>query len=163
VIYFIGSGEYYNELKKIFNKVGLRFEIYPRWIPLEKRKSIIDKVLNLINPALEFLILLDNPQKITSADIPDEEGIYAIIHDDEIIYIGSSNNLRKRILDNHLMGSKDVSVLRAKLLDELGSEKAVTEFLSNCEIAFMTTKDISCSRKALEHYLIAMLEPRYNS
>jgi len=36
MIYFIGSREYYDELKKIFDKVGLRFEMYPRWIPLEK-------------------------------------------------------------------------------------------------------------------------------
>ena len=62
-----------------------------------------------------------------------------------------------------MRGSKDKSVLRAKLFDKLGSEKAVTEFLSKCEVAFMTIKDHPCSRKALEHYLIAMFEPRYNS
>jgi hypothetical protein len=56
-----------------------------------------------------------------------------------------------------------LGVLRAKPPDELGSEKAVTEFLSKCKVAFMTIKDFSCSRKALEHYLIAMFEPRYNS
>jgi len=100
-------------------------------------------------------------KRFFSADIPDEEGVYAIIHNGEVIYIGSSNNLRRRILDNHLRGSRDVSVLRAKLLDKLGSEKAVTEFLSKCEVAFMVTKVIP--RKALEHYLIAMFEPRYNS
>jgi len=160
-VYFIGSREYYDELKQMFDKIGLRFERYPKWIALEKWKTNVEKILELINYASEFLALLEKPQRLTSAKIPNDSGIYAIIHRGDVIYIGSSNNLKRRILDNHLNGSKDVSVLRAKLYNRLRSEYEVTKFLEDCNVVFMTVHDNL--KKALEHYLIALLEPAYNS
>jgi len=163
-IYFIGSREYYEELKKVFNKANLKFEIYPKWASIEKREckeEIINLTSNIVNLASSFLELIDIAKRIETSDIPETGGVYAIIHDGNVIYIGSTNNLKRRILNNHLMGSKDVSVLRKKLLKEFRSEEAITKFLNNCSVAFMPVE--GSIRKVLEYYLIAILKPKYNN
>lgn len=162
-IYFIGSKEYYGELKKVFDKANLKFEIYPKWASIEKREckeEIINLTSNLVNLALNFLELIDMAQRVETSDIPETGGVYAIIHDGKVIYIESTNNLKRRILNDHLKGSEDMSVLRRKLLKEFGCEEAITEFLSKCNFAFMPVEDTI--RKALEHYLIAIIKPKYN-
>ena len=156
--------EYYDELKKVFDKTNLKFEIYPKWASIEKREckeEIVDLTSNLVNLASSFLELIDMAQRVETSDIPETGGVYAIIHDDEVIYMGSTNNLKRRILNDHLKGSKDRSVLRKRLLKEFEREEAITEFLNKCNFAFMPVEDNI--RKALEQYLIAIFKPKYST
>ncbi len=98
-------------------------------------------------------------------DIPDCPGIYAIYtsNDQKPLYIGSTNNLRRRIYTNHLKGNRSASTLRRKLFKELRDEKSVTEFIEACSIRFISLEGMNEKEiKAVEHFFIAILEPKLN-
>ena len=98
-------------------------------------------------------------------EIPDSPGIYAVYtpNSQKPLYIGSTNNLRRRIYTNHLKGNREASTLRRKLFKKLKDERSVTEFLETCSIRFISLEGMSEKEiKAVEHFFIAILEPKMN-
>jgi len=98
-------------------------------------------------------------------DIPDSPGIYAIYtsNNQKPLYIGSTNNLRRRIYTNHLKGNRQASTLRRKLFKKLGDKRNVTEFIEACLIRFISLEGMNEKEiKAVEHFFIAILEPELN-
>lgn len=96
-------------------------------------------------------------------DIPNTPGIYAIYtpNSQKPLYIGSTNNLRRRIYTNHLKGNREASTLRRKLFKKLKDERSATEFLETCSIRLISFESMSEKEiKAVEHFFIAVLEPR---
>ena len=98
-------------------------------------------------------------------DIPNTPGIYAIYvpNSQKPLYIGSTNNLRRRIYTNHLKGNREASTLRRKLFKKLKDERSITEFLETCLVRFISLESMSEKEiKAVEHFFIAILEPKMN-
>jgi|Deesub1362B_J571_1020462.scaffolds.fasta_scaffold00363_15 predicted GIY-YIG superfamily endonuclease len=123
---------------------------------VEKLSDILQRFL-----AIEQIRIAE----LRSKDIPDAPGIYAIYvtNSQKPIYIGSTNNLRRRIYMNHLKGNRDTSTLRRKLFKELKDERKVTELLETCSIRHISLKGMSEKEiKAVEHFFIAVLEPEMN-
>jgi len=86
--------------------------------------------------------------RLNRKDIPDDPGVYAIYkpNNERPLYIGRTNNLKRRIYGNHLKGNRKVSTLRRKLFKELKDEKRVTEFLETCSIRYIPLESM-CERE----------------
>ena len=124
---------------------------------LENRKKLENLLIKLINS--EEISL----KNLSSSEIPKEAGVYLILNKKEIIYIGKSDNLRRRIISNHLKGDVIASILRKKIkrIYLLKDEKDISQWIkNNCSVKFMRLKgrDISL----LEHFAIAVLNPILN-
>jgi excinuclease UvrABC nuclease subunit len=99
--------------------------------------------------------------------IPKSPGIYLIIKKDtnDIIYVGETENLRQRIVDNLISGDKQAHILRKKLAKtyNLKTENEITDFLKeNFAFKFKETNIEPKERKAVEHFLIAVINPLFN-
>ena len=93
--------------------------------------------------------------------MPDVSGIYAIYENGEIIYIGISSNLRRRLLGDHRSGDRQASSLRRNLAAfyKLDSEEKITEhILNNFKFKYAKVD----SPKNLEHFVISILMPKLN-
>lgn len=105
-------------------------------------------------------------RELKKETLPVSPGIYVVYGRDKAdrpLYIGRSENLARRIWDNHLRGNVDVSVLRKKISRTLGThdEDKITEWLVNlCQIRFMPTDESDVI--VLEHFAISLLRPALN-
>jgi len=123
---------------------------------IEKLSDVLQRFL-----AIEQVKMVELRRK----DIPDSPGIYAVYapNSQKSLYIGSTNNLRRRIYTNHLKGNREASTLRRKLFKELKDERKVTEFLETCSIRYISLEGMSEKEiKAVEHFFISILEPEMN-
>ncbi len=123
---------------------------------IEKLSDVLQRFL-----AIEQVKMVELRRK----DIPDTPGIYAVYapNSQKPLYIGSTNNLRRRIYTNHLKGNREASTLRRKLFKELKDERSVTEFLETCSIRYISLEGMSEKEiKAVEHFFISILEPEMN-
>jgi hypothetical protein len=102
--------------------------------------------------------------------LPEQMGIYCISEKKndvlEIIYVGRSKNLQKRIYRNHLKGSRKNSTLRRKL-DKFGKyadEDSISNYLcKQCVTQFIVFDDKDkLERNFFEHFAIAVLRPKFN-
>lgn len=131
------------------------------------------RIESIIAPYKELLqILLANPSfpfdENLHRSLPLGGGVYRIF---EIgsdwqtsIYIGKSNNLQNRIYRSHLMGIRQVSTLKRKLIRQghYVDENAVKQYLKDrCLVQFVIVNDKN-ERTAFEHFATATLKPRYN-
>ncbi len=103
--------------------------------------------------------------ELSRISIPESPGIYAIYapSNQKPLYIGTTNNLRRRVYTNHLRGNREASTLRRKLFKKFKDEGKITEFLETCSVRFISLEGISEKEiKAIEHFFIAVLEPEMN-
>jgi len=81
--------------------------------------ALIQKYRTLLGALLESEFLAFNSEKFR-AMLPERGGVYHIIESNndlfDTIYIGQSNNLQNRIYRSHLMGNRQVSTLKNKLI-----------------------------------------------
>lgn len=101
-------------------------------------------------------------------DLPREGGVYRIFRfedDDEVsLFVGRSDDLRRRIHNNHHIGTKNVSIFRTKLLrkESFRSELQVTKYFhKSCRVQYLLIPD-SHERSMFEHFAIAVLQPTFN-
>ncbi len=96
------------------------------------------------------------------ANIPAESGIYAIYeHNSDLLYIGISSNLRRRLFGDHVRGDRQASAFRRNLSNdyEIETEAKITNYLlKNCVFKYMTLS----KPKYLEHFTISVLKPKLN-
>jgi excinuclease UvrABC nuclease subunit len=100
--------------------------------------------------------------------LPRRGGVYRIFEKSadwqNSIYAGESDNLKRRIYNNHLMGHRSNSTFRRKLIDsgQCADENAVKEYLKDlCLVQFIVVKD-KAERAQFEHFMIAILKPKFN-
>lgn len=132
-----------------------------------------DKVETIIAPYKKLLqTLLTSPELSFDVNLrsslPSEGGVYRIFESDSdwqtSVYIGTSNNLQNRIYRSHLMGIRQVSTFKRKLIEQglFSDENAVKQYLKDkCKVQFITLSE-KIDRLAFEHFAVAILKPRYN-
>ena len=102
--------------------------------------------------------------------IPEEPGVYLITarnsRYEDIYYIGRTKNLRRRVYQNHLMGSlsnarlkkyliKDIELMRVK--DKYDAKEFIR---AHCYVRWIEEDDMR-NRAAIEGYTTGLLFPRY--
>ncbi|MCD6208929.1 MAG: GIY-YIG nuclease family protein [Thermoproteales archaeon] len=109
----------------------------------------------------------------SAVHIPAKPGVYVIWRGSKVIYVGSTSNMKRRLLNNHLRGKVGNSRLRRALSWELGianfgskekldqeEEERITKHLvAHCEFQYFVIENRR-RRKMLEHYAIALLDPK---
>lgn len=95
-------------------------------------------------------------------------GVYRVYENgsqgSESLFVGKSMNLQRRIVMDHFKGRSTRSEIRRKLLDREGipEERLVTEYLQErCQVQCITLSDPR-ERAMLEHFAVAVLQPRLN-
>jgi excinuclease UvrABC nuclease subunit len=106
-----------------------------------------------------------NFRDLSSVHVPDKAGVYVIFNEhNEIIYIGRTMNLRRRLLGNHRSGNVKGSQFRRALMQNYGfkNEKEISNYIrQKCAFKFMEIED-SAERIRLEHFATAILAPTLN-
>ncbi|NHV97614.1 MAG: GIY-YIG nuclease family protein [Thaumarchaeota archaeon] len=163
-IYVIGSSTYFEKVKNAFKETGA--EVLRYNFTTEDCKTFDPAVSDLVKMLNEFKQSpLIDVRNISRSEIPESSGLYAFYrkNSERPIYVGVTNNLRRRIWDNHLSGNRETSALREKLIKELGSEDDATTFLQNCQLRIKAFADMNMAvLKRLEHLAIAYLSPELN-
>ena len=113
---------------------------------------------NLKRLLLEFISLeAIGVEELSRGSIPEVKGIYAFYREQmgKPLYIGITDNIRRRVWGNHLAGNRETSTLRRKLFKTLGSEEKVSKFLRKCWIKIKQLPYIDDALlKRLEHLAI---------
>ena len=124
-----------------------------------KHKALLQKLLD--KSANSF----DNQLQ---GKLPTQGGVYRIFENGETwqnsIYVGKTNNIRRRVYKNHFMGSRQASTLRNKLARSFKyeNESDINQYLQdNCLVQFLVISEDD-NRTSLEHFAVAILHPKYN-
>lgn len=128
---------------------------------IEERITLYkDELVRLLNsPTYEFL---GQDRK----NVPEAPGVYIIYQKvlGQVVYIGESDNLRRRLFSNHRSGNRRGSAFRRALSrwEKIEDEKEISEYIiQNCSFKFLLVSD-KLERKRFEHFTIAVLNPRLN-
>jgi len=102
----------------------------------------------------------------SSIHVPESPGVYIIIdkEGDNIIYIGRTKNLRRRILGNHKSGNIRGSQFRKALMRiyNLKNEQEISNYIrKKCAFKFKIVEDQG-ERIRLEHFATAIIAPKLN-
>lgn len=101
---------------------------------------------------------------VVSGKVPDRPGVYVIFNEqDEIIYVGRTRNLRRRLLRDHRRGNVRGSQFRKALMQNYGltSEEQVDDYVDRCTFKFKEIEDPQ-EKIRLEHFATAILAPALN-
>ena len=112
---------------------------------------------------------LNSKEKGWSEDFYAKPGIYAIIKNGRIIYIGKTNNFERRFKTDMLRSGFKKSVKKIvfghtisnKLFEEMKNRKSVMNFIKSCSFKMLIVEN-ERMRGLLEHFFIAVINPRYN-
>ena len=114
----------------------------------------------------DFLAQPNHSFTYVSASIPAMPGVY-IINDNskkQIIYVGRTKNLRRRLMGDHKRGNIEGSQFRKALGQTLGtkSEEEISEYIrKNCSFQFLLIPNFQETIR-LEHFTTAILAPVLN-
>ena len=129
-------------------------------------EQLAPRIRELRNRLASLLAIpLVDMRNLQRGQLPNSPGIYAVYRRDLLdpLYVGRSENLARRILDNHIRGNVESSVLRKKIGRQLGTqdEDRITEWITGqCLIRFMPMEEPALS--VLEHFAISLLKPALN-
>jgi hypothetical protein len=129
-------------------------------------EQLAPRIRELRNRLASLLAIpLVDIRNLQRGQLPNSPGIYAVYRRDLLdpLYVGRSENLARRILDNHIRGNVESSVLRKKIGRQLGTqdEDRITEWITGqCLIRFMPMEEPALS--VLEHFAISLLKPALN-
>jgi len=128
----------------------------------------IEKNMALYRDRLQHL--LDSPihefSRSDRKEIPDVPGVY-IVYDKtkrQILYVGESGDLRRRLFGDHRAGNRRGSAFRRALSrwKKMEDEKEIKEYIvQNCSFQILPVPD-KLRRKRFEHFAIAVLSPTLN-
>lgn len=100
--------------------------------------------------------------------LPEKEGVYVIWLKDteEVLYVGRTRNIRRRLYTNHLMGNKSSARLKKYLVDDVDLPEIV-EYIDaknymkeNCVFQFILVEDNN-ERGHIEGLIGYMTNARY--
>ncbi len=97
--------------------------------------------------------------------LPALSGIYAIFNKESnvALYVGESKNIQKRVSEDLFQGNESRHTLKRKIMKDLSLETLsnAKDFLrKDCSVRFLQVEGLK--RKAIEHFLISILKPRWN-
>lgn len=98
--------------------------------------------------------------------VAEDPGVY-IIHDKtrgKVLYVGESENLKRRLFTNHRSGNRRGSAFRRALSKwkNIDNETEIKRYIiQNCSFQILQISD-KLERKRLEHFTIAALNPILN-
>jgi excinuclease UvrABC nuclease subunit len=127
----------------------------------EENYKYIDKLVDLL---LSNYIPFDDNLK----NLPTNGGVYRIFRPlsdwQESLYIGETNNLRKRIYENLLKGNLSSHTFIKKLSESgnFSDEESIKDYLKNCCCLQYIEIENEKERKFFEHFSISILKPKYN-
>lgn len=127
------------------------------WEKIAHHRGELGRLLN--SPAYEF-------SRQDRRKIPEAPGVYIIYYRTrgQVLYIGESDNLRRRLFSNHRSGNRRGSAFRRALSrwEKLEEERTISEYIiQNCSFQVLPVSD-KLKRKRFEHFAIAVLNPRLN-
>ena len=103
-----------------------------------------------------------------TTELPQSGGVYRICETSagtsRTIYVGKSENLKRRIHGDHLLGDRVASTLKRKLirLASCENEADVKQYLKEtCVVQFIEIDD-GAERTGFEHFAVAVLRPVFN-
>lgn len=102
---------------------------------------------------------------VATSEVPEAPGVYVIFNEqNEVIYVGRTINLRRRLLREHRRGNVNGSQFRRALSRNFGfeSEDQISGYIDQCTFKFKIIED-SKERIRLEHFAIAVLAPILNT
>ena len=99
-------------------------------------------------------------------NVQEVPGVYIIYHKSrgQILYIGESDNLRRRLFSNHRSGNRRGSAFRRALSrwEKLEEERKIRDYIVQiCSFQVLLVSD-RLKRKRFEHFAIAVLSPTLN-
>lgn len=128
----------------------------------------------MIDDYFGFFHKLLASEKISFSDphlyskLPERGGVYRILRRgsdwSKSLYVGGTDNLRRRVFRNHLMGNTRSSTLKKKLVKSrrFKDVKAVKDYFKRrCVVQFIVVKNQK-ELNFIEHFLISILRPKYN-
>jgi len=141
-----------------FDEVAAR--IVPGYIPLQyrwaalglrKKKKLAPEITGRIVPPEDVINIPIN--EIIPDELPASQGIYLFISSDQLLYVGETENLRKR-LKKHLEHSDNKGL--ARWIWEYGTESL------HLELQILKSGTKTSVRKAIELELIRSRQPIFN-
>lgn len=93
-------------------------------------------------------------------------GVYAIFDSKEVLYVGRTKNLRRRLYTNHLHGPKSNARLKKYLVEDESEEEIMNmddakQYLKdNCYVKYIVEDD-TIQRGKIEGLLSYLLDVRY--
>jgi len=126
----------------------------------EAATSYFTRMLNELMASQTFSF-----KNVNSTLVPKRAGVYLIFNEqNEVIYIGRTANLNRRLLGDHMRGNVRGSQFRRALMKNYGlkSEKQVSSYIKEkCSFKFKIVENIE-ERIRLEHFATAILAPVLN-
>lgn len=131
----------------------------------------IEKNISKIAPIVKQLLSQEPLYfvNLTPSDIPEDiSGVYAIFDDKsgEVLYVGRTKNLRRRLYTNHLHGSEATARLKKYLVEDealkqISNIDEAKEYLKkNCYVKYIIEDD-TLQRGKIEGLLSFLLDVRY--
>ena len=169
-IYFIGSDLYFDKLQALFDSLGFQLTKYNidatfSSISNIDDKSIDENIRQYLQYLKKFLVQkLVKVKELRRKSVLAKRGIYGFYDaNGTLLYIGTTDNLKRRIFNNHISGNARASSLRRKLKKTLKEESQITQFLENCYLRFLPLQNVEQRLlKLIEHFFIAILVPTLN-
>jgi hypothetical protein len=135
-----------------------------------RRTLHLEDLLRDLNVYLVDLVaLLNSPRhkfcSLVEGDVPEAAGLYAIYGNDppETLYVGKADNLRFRIMKNHLAYKGDDNFVKYLMQDlALTSRSAARAYIRRECSSHWVQVDDPQRLFILEHLAIAAARPRYN-
>ncbi len=124
----------------------------------------IETIFSKISSYLTDLDKLVEWSYYDSVNVPKKPGVYLISFSERLQYIGSTNNLSRRIKNDLMNGSATSHTLVSKLIKTRNAKAfwLITGFLkSNAKIKFIET-DNEKEAKLIEDFLILLYDPPFN-
>lgn len=125
--------------------------------------SNYDSLIKQYCGQLEYLLnsKTHNFSSIIIKDIPKVSGVYAIFGENcDLLYVGKTGNLQRRLIDNHLRGGRRSSAFRRNLAEhyDLDEERRITDYIKTCSFKYLESDEVG----NMEHFAIAILKPKLN-
>lgn len=103
-------------------------------------------------------------RNVVSSEVPEAPGVYLILNErNQVIYVGRTKNLRRRLPGEHKRGNIKGSQFRRALSLNFGfvNENQISHYVDLCTFKFKVVED-SEDRIRLEHFAVAVLAPILN-
>lgn len=130
---------------------------------LRNRIEALKKQLFQLLSEEQFWWRDENMDKLYWKRIPEKLGVYVIIEEDCYIYVGKSENLRRRIR-MHGRGNRKGDTFNNKLfkIRHISSKEDRKKFVrGRCSFKFSEVREVK-NLASLEHFTISVLNPELN-
>ncbi len=160
-----GKYETYDPNKHGIYSGGIKIKEHPNKdcdIILSRCLLLLEKIKSYIRK-----LFTRTPISITevSTEYRDKPGVYMFFNNEQVDYVGSTNNLYRRLRHDlwaSLGQPQQPHVFGRKLLKKFHSVKEARDYLGRLKLKIVETEDLE-EAKVLEQILIYLLKPTFNN